>query len=160
MKWLRECFAEYARHPLPTFIGVAIIGASLITAAMAFITRHPASEPAPLSGSTQSVTPAAPSTRAPRPSRPPERQSPASPSAPAAQPETAAPQIRAADAGTRGLRTVCILMAGRIMATMAGKIMATSRATAPGLRSRNQREFASTFTVGSTGRDQPDLLRH
>jgi 8-oxo-dGTP diphosphatase len=22
MKWLRECFAEYARHPLPTFIGV------------------------------------------------------------------------------------------------------------------------------------------
>jgi hypothetical protein len=45
MKWLRECFAEYARHPLPTFIGVAIIGASLITAAMAFITRHPASEP-------------------------------------------------------------------------------------------------------------------
>ena len=46
MKWLRECFAEYARHPLPTFIGVAIIGASLITAAMTFITRHPASEPA------------------------------------------------------------------------------------------------------------------
>ena len=33
------------------------------------------------------------------------------------------------------------------MATMAGKIMATSRATAPGLRSRNQREFASTLTV-------------
>ena len=96
MKWLRECFAEYARHPLPAFIGVAIIGASLITAATAFITRHPASEPAPLAGSAQSVTPAAPSTRAPRPSRPPERQSPASPSAPAAQPETAAPQIRAA----------------------------------------------------------------
>jgi hypothetical protein len=97
MRWLRACFAEYARHPLPAFIGVAIIGASLITAAMAFITRHPASESAaPLAGSAQSVTPAAPSTRAPRPSRPPERPSPASPSAPAAQPETAAPQIRAA----------------------------------------------------------------
>ena len=94
MKWLRECFAEYARHPLPTFIGVAIISASLITAAMAFITRHPASDPsAPLAGSAQSATPAAPSTRAPRP---PERQSPASPQAPAVQPETAAPQIRAA----------------------------------------------------------------
>jgi hypothetical protein len=97
MKWLRECFAEYARHPLPTFIGVAIIGASLVTAAMAFITRHPASEPsAPLAGSAQSVTPGAPSTRAPRPSRPPERPSPAPSPVPAAQPETAALQIRAA----------------------------------------------------------------
>ena len=36
------------------------------------------------------------------------------------------------------------------MATMAGKIMATSRATVPGSRSRNQREFAATLTVGST----------
>ena len=97
MKWLRECFAEYARHPLPTFIGVAIIGASLITAAMAFITRHPASEPsAPLAGSAPSVTPAAPSTRTPRPSRPPERPSPAPPPVPAAQQGTTAPQIRAA----------------------------------------------------------------
>jgi hypothetical protein len=90
MKWLRECFAEYARHPLPTFIGVAIIAASLMTAGMAFITRHPASEPsAPLAGGAQSVTPTGPSTRAPRPQ---ERPSPA----PTAQPETAAPQIRAA----------------------------------------------------------------
>jgi hypothetical protein len=93
MKWLRECLAEYARHPLPTFIGAAIIGASLIMAAMVFITRQPVSEPsAPLAGSAQSVTPGAPSTRAPRASRPPERPS----SAPAAQPQTAAPQIRAA----------------------------------------------------------------
>ena len=96
MKWLRECFAEYARHPLLAFIGVAIIGASLITAAMAVITRHPAGEPpAPLAGSAQSATPAAPSTRAPRPSRPPESPSPASTPAPAAQTKTKAPRTRA-----------------------------------------------------------------
>ncbi len=89
MKWLRECLAEYARHPLPTFIGTAIIAASLVTAAMTFITRHPASEPAaPLAGSAQSATQPPPSTRAPRPSP--------APPAPAAQPEAAAPAARTA----------------------------------------------------------------
>jgi hypothetical protein len=72
MKWLRECFAEYARHPLPAFIGLAIIAASLVTAAMAFIRRHAGSEPsAPLAGTGQNAQPAAPAPRAPRPSPPP-----------------------------------------------------------------------------------------
>ena len=66
MKWLRECFAEYARHPLPAFIGLAIIAASLVTAATVFTTRHAGSEPStPLAGSEQSPTPAASSSRAP-----------------------------------------------------------------------------------------------
>ena len=61
MKWLRECFADYARHPLPAFIGLAIIAASLVTAAMTFIGRHAGSEPsAPLAGNAQSARPAAP----------------------------------------------------------------------------------------------------
>jgi hypothetical protein len=64
MKWLRECFAEYARHPLPAFIGLAIIAASLVTAAMAFIRRHAGSEPsAPLAGTGQNAQPAAPAPR-------------------------------------------------------------------------------------------------
>jgi hypothetical protein len=92
MKWLRECFAEYARHPLPAFIGLAIIAASLVTAATVFITRHAGSEPfAPLAGSGQSATPAASSSRAPHPSPSPTPPSSA-PAAPAAQPETATPQ--------------------------------------------------------------------
>lgn len=97
MKWLRECFAEYARHPLPASTGLAIIAASLVTAAMAFIGRHAGSEPsAPLAGNGQSAQPAAPPSRAPRPSP-----SPAAPSSillvPAAQPETAAPISPAAE---------------------------------------------------------------
>src|SRR2546430_11716576 len=95
MKWLRECFAEYARHPLPAFIGLAIIAASLVTAAMAFIGRHAGSDPLRPAGG-QSAQPAAPPSRAPRPSP-----SPAAPSSvllvPAAQPETAAPISPAAE---------------------------------------------------------------
>jgi hypothetical protein len=45
MKWLRECLTEYARHPLPAFIGLGIIAASLVTAAMVFMVRHAGSGP-------------------------------------------------------------------------------------------------------------------
>jgi hypothetical protein len=97
MKWLRECFAEYARHPLPAFIGLAIVAASLVTAAMAFIGRHAGSEPsAPLAGTGQSAQPAAPSSHTPWPS--PSRAAPSSVLlVPAAQPETAAPISPAAE---------------------------------------------------------------
>ena len=54
MGWLLERLAECARHPVPTFIGAAIIAASLVTAATAFITRHADSQPtAPLADSAQ-----------------------------------------------------------------------------------------------------------
>ena len=94
MKWLRECVAEYASHPLPTFIGLAIIAASLTMAAMAFITRHAVSQPSvPLAGAAQSARPAAPSLRHTRPSLPPQ---PLSPARPVPAPVSAAPQIQAA----------------------------------------------------------------
>ena len=96
MKWLRECFAEYARHPLPAFIGLAIIAASLLTASTAFITRHAGSEPsAPLAGSGQSLRPATSSSRPPQTSPSPVPLSSALP-APAAQPETTTSQRQAA----------------------------------------------------------------
>jgi len=66
MKWLRECLTEYARHPLLAFVGLAIIAASLVTAATVFMVRHAGSGPSTgVPGSGQSVRPAAPSSRAP-----------------------------------------------------------------------------------------------
>jgi len=133
MKWLRECFAEYARHPLPTFIGVAIIGASLVTAAMAFITRHPASEPsarwrAARRAQRQLHPPPAPRGRHDRRNarhRPRHR----------CQRRSQRPQPSRSGqryAGTRGLRTVCTL--NHSNATWPRTLMAgTIIATAPGI---------------------------
>jgi hypothetical protein len=128
MKWLRGCFAEYARHPGPGFIGLAIIAASLVTAAMASIRRHAGSEPsAPLAGSGQSAQPAA--LLFPRPAAVTIVGSPSSAMlVPAAQPE-AAPSRRPRN--TRGPVTARTFDRGN---TGSPRILTAGRTTARAIR--------------------------